>query len=316
MKKYCIVSLIIIVLCPLQILSAQSNRNSFFNKNGTVSQQNKALKYLADTIEVVNPREDDVVWSKIVYRVIDMRDKQNFQLYFPVQANSEYRNLMKLILDAMVSDSLPVKAYDKEFKGIIPLYSKPLSKEEIRQKFVAARLDTIDKKVIKNSLFDTNPLTQKDTIVNRELVDFTKSQLKFVIQEIVFFDKHSSRLYSKIIGIAPFSISNEVSLNFELSNTKLNAWETMYSSVICWFLFDELRPYLAKQYVIPNGNSTQRLTYDDFFGQHLYSSYILGDNNSRGWMLLQYLSDHEKIKKEQNRIETEMLNFEQDLWEY
>jgi len=33
-------------------------------------------------------------------------------------------------------------------------------------------------------------------------------------------------------------------------------------------------------------------------------------------MLLQYLTDPNKIRKEQKRIETELLNFEQDLWEY
>jgi hypothetical protein len=30
-----------------------------------------------------------------------------------------------------------------------------------------------------------------------------KNQLKFLTQEIVFFDKHSSRMYSKIMAIAP-----------------------------------------------------------------------------------------------------------------
>jgi hypothetical protein len=33
-------------------------------------------------------------------------------------------------------------------------------------------------------------------------------------------------------------------------------------------------------------------------------------------MLLQYLVNPDKIRKEQQRIETELLNFEQDLWEY
>ena len=74
--------------------------------------------------------------------------------------------------------------------------------------------------------------------------------------------------------------------------------------------------------MINNGNEVQRLTMDEFFAQRLYSSYLLGDNNMFGRMLLDYdqMVDEEKfeayVKKEQKRIETELLNFEQDLWEY
>ncbi len=87
-------------------------------------------------------------------------------------------------------------------------------------------------------------------------------------------------------------------------------------SILCWFSFDELRPYLAKQILIPNGNESERMTYDEFFAQKLYSSYLLGDSNMYNRMLLEYVVDPIKIKKEQSRIETEIMNFEQDLWEY
>jgi len=73
---------------------------------------------------------------------------------------------------------------------------------------------------------------------------------------------------------------------------------------------------LARQYVIPSGNDTQRLTYDEYFAQKFYSDYVIGDSNLNNRMLLQYLIDPLKIRKEQKRIETEILNFEQDLWEY
>ena len=41
-----------------------------------------------------------------------------------------------------------------------------------------------------------------------------------------------------------------------------------------------------------------------------------GDSNMFNRMLLQEYTDPEQILKEQKRIETELLNFEQDLWEY
>jgi hypothetical protein len=138
--------------------------------------------------------------------------------------------------------------------------------------------------------------------------------------EVVFFNKHYSRLYSKVLAIAPLYFYNESNVTtantggFDKSGD--NYWLSLTSSVTCWILFDELRPFLAKKYVIPNGNENQRTTFDDFFIQKMYFSYILGDSNMQNRMLLQSYTDPDRIRKEQKRIETEMLNFEQDLWEY
>jgi hypothetical protein len=128
-------------------------------------------------------------------------------------------------------------------------------------------------------------------------MQYVRNQLKFLIQEIIFFDKHTSRMYSKIIGIAPL---------YALHPDNVESKETMgyfRGSVICWFAYDELRPYLAKQYAIPNGNDTQRMTFDDFFSQKLYASYLLGDSNMFNRMLLDYVIDPAKVRKEHNRID-------------
>ena len=320
MKKYWIIAIVILVLS--NSLSGQSHLNPFFERNGTVSLQTAALDSLADTLAVVNHRDDDIVWSKTVYRVIDMRDKQNYQLYFPVTPNNENRSLFRLILEAALNDSL--KAFNCVEKEIKPAYDKVMSRDDFRKLFIYITLDPNDttyKIQDKEPLVVQNPLTQQDSIVKSLYAAYVKNQMKFIIQEIVYFDKHTSRLYSNIIGIAPFYGLNETNISFlglakRDANYKINAWDYLRSSVLCWFRFNDLRPYLARQYVIPNSNSTQRLTFDEFFSQKLYSSYLLGDSNNRGWMLLQYLTDAEKIRKEQQRIETEMLNFEQDLWEY
>ncbi len=311
MKKYWILTLLIFFSVSMQSLRAQSNPMSFFEKNGTVALQTTAMNALADTIAVVNHRYDDVVWYRIVYRIIDMRDKQNFQIYFPTIPNEKYRSLFRLILDAVVNDTL--KAYDKVERDIQPLYSNVLPKDSLKNTFVYITNDTVNKTTEKAQLIETDPITQKLSVSNFLYPAYIKDQLKFLTQEIVFFDKHTSRMYTKIIGIAPLYGLTESNISLGSSN---DAWSYFQSSVLCWFLFDELRPYLAKQYVISSGNDGQRLTYDEFFAQHLYSSYLLGDSNMNNRMLLQYLTNPDKIRKEQQRIETELLNFEQDLWEY
>jgi len=311
MKKYWILALVILVSVSTLSVRAQSKPLSFFEKNGTVALQTTSMDALADTIAVVNHRLDDVVWSRIVYRIIDMRDKQNYQLYFPTIANEQYKSLFRLILDAVVDGNL--NAYDKLERDIQPLYKSVMPKDSLKNTFVFITNDTVNRTVTKDQLIVEDPITRKLSVSKFLYPAYIKEQLKFLVQEIVFFDKHTSRLYSKIIGIAPLYALTESNVSLGTNN---NAWFYFQSSVLCWFLFDELRPYLSKQYVVPNGNETQRLTYDEYFAQHLYSSYILGDSNINNRMLLQYLVDPVKIKKEQQRIESELLNFEQDIWEY
>ena len=311
MKKYWIVSLVITISFFYNYVEAQETQMPFFEKNGTVAIQTTELNSLADTISVINHRADDIVWSRIVYRIIDMRDKQNYQLYFPVIPNEQYKSLFRVMLDATIKDSL--KAYDKIERDIQPLYKRVLSKDSLKNYFQIFEKDTINNTIRKTPLIIPDSITQQPVVSTYAYKDYVKNQLKFLVQEIVFFDKHTSRMYSKIIAIAPLYALTETNVTLD---TAVDAWSYFQSSVLCWFLFDELRPYLARQYVIPNGNNTQRLTYDEFFAQKFYSDYLLGDSNLNNRMLLQYLTDPNKIRKEQKRIETELLNFEQDLWEY
>jgi len=313
MKKYWIVSIITSLTFVSNLTIAQDQRVPFFNEKGTVRIQTTELDAMADTIATVNHRADDVVWSRIVYRVVDLRDKQNFQLYFPTRPNDEYRSLFRVMLDAVSSkSSKPLTAYSRNEREIKPLFQDEfvLKGMSLSNTFAFSD-DSTDVKIDpeKNIVkFDSvqNTTSVEPTYYN----DYVRNQYKFLIQEIVFFDKHTSRMYTKIMAIAPMYGASP------FNKEKENSWKYFQNSILCWFIFDDLRPYLAKQYVIPNGNETQRLTFDEFFAQKLYSSYILGDGNMLNKMLLQYVQNPDKIRKEQKRIETEILNTEQDLWEY
>lgn len=324
MRKLCVILLFALLFVGGQLVNAQSKPISFLEKNGTVSLQSAVLDSLADTLAVVNHRWDDVVWSRVVYRVIDMRDKQNYQLYFPKTPNDEYKSLFRVILEATFNDTL--KAYRKIERDIIPHYTEVIKKDTLISVMREAVLDQTsgnlkDPKDYDLAVFD--PVTQQTKVnqSNTNYLSFVENQYKYLTQEVVFFDRHMSRLYSKIIGIAPLMGNNADNVTtFRDGTNKIteqkDVWTYFCNSVLCWFLFDELKPYLAKHYVIPSGNDTQRLTFDEFFTQKLYSSYVLGDSNLNNRMILQSYTDPEKIRKEQQRIETELLNFEQDLWEY
>jgi len=301
MKKISFLLVIITLLCVIpDKVKSQETALSFFNKKGAIALQTTQMDALADTLAVINHREDDIVWYRIIYKVIDLRDKQNYQLYFPLRANKYYKSLFRLMLDAIV-DGVPV--YRRNAREIQPTFDEKI--DELDLPLVFAYDDERD-----NDLIHVDSITRTLKIGEDQYQQYIKSQVKFLTQEIIFFDKHYSRLYSKIIAIAPLNPNNP-------NNTRpRNRFEFLRESILCWFSFDELRPYMAKQYVIPNGNEAQRLTFDEFFAQKYYSSYLLGDANMFGRTMLNTYDTADKIKKEQKRIETELLNFELDLWEF
>jgi gliding motility associated protien GldN len=146
---------------------------------------------------------------------------------------------------------------------------------------------------------------------------FVRNQLKYIIQEVIFFDRHYSRLFKKITAIAPLNADNATFYE------GMPVMEALYGQILFWVPFDAFRPYMAKQYMTPKKNDNQRVTYDEFFEQRKFSSYIIGTNNVYNRMIPELVSSklegealREAIKKEQDRVENELLNVEQDLWEY
>ena len=252
----------------------------------------------------------------LIYRIIDLRQKQNFQLYFPVSPDDpDYRSLFRVILGGII-DGLPLYVKSSDVGDIKPDFNTPPMPKEMIPTFLNTDRD--------GSMGDGNIATSDYMLLNYDsttnvmrfnnyaYAGFVRNQYKYLIQEIVFFDRHTSRLHTKIIGIAPLQADN---VSYYEGMPVMDA---LYGQLLFWIAFDDLRPYLSAQFVIPSQNETKRVTYDEFFQKHLYSSYLVGEGNMYNRMLpdSHYDYDEAEIKREQARIEKELLDFEQDLWEY
>ena len=159
-------------------------------------------------------------------------------------------------------------------------------------------------------LLNYDSIADKMTFNGYSYNGFVRNQLKYMIQEVIFFDKHYSRMYSKILAIAPMNVDNAG------VHEDMSVMQALYGQILFWVPFDSFRPYMAQQYVTPRGSDSKRVTFDDFFMQKEYSSYLVGVNNIYSRMIPEIGTTYEEMQREQERIETELLNVEQDLWEY
>lgn len=319
---------ILAFVCLAVSLNAQHRVNSFFDELGTVRIETQELDENADTIATIFHRTDDVVWSRVVYRIIDMRFKQNYQLYFPTNPNDpKYWSLFRLILDAVVNGRENnqgqveyLNLYNFNDKGIKPIFADSMlvpRDRNMQAAFGVDKADFLDMDDPDGYLVLYDSLTNTISYNDYGYANFIRNQVKYVTMEVVFFNKHMSRFYTKLIAIAPL---------YAPLRAGQTIYEQLYSQVMFWILFDELRPFLARQYMIPTNNSSIRMTFDNFFAEHLYSSYIIGDDNMYDRIIAQgkgvkgsQLSpdfSEEWVHREQQRIADELLNTELDLWEY
>ena len=314
MKRICVIAGLLVAM--IASLSAQHLENPFFDSKGMARIQSREYSEARDTIINVSHRQDDVIWSRYVYRIIDMRYKQNYQLYFPTRYDDpDYRSLFKVIVDAIV-DGMPI--YQKGMDFFKPDFTTPMSKEMIPSMFLAddPTADYSDDPNHYNIAESDAMLIHYDSVSDQlsfhfyPYEAFVKNQLKYLVVELVFFDRHTSRMHTKLMAIAPMQSDKITTKEPEQITTAL------LESMLFWVAFDDLRPYMAQQFVIPSQNETRRVTFDEFFAKHLYTSYIIGEGNIYNRLIPDYAFTSEEIVKEQKRINTELLNFEQDLWEY
>ena len=272
-------------------------------KAGAPDSSKTALDYKVEVYEKENipfktpipyayVREADVMFEKVIWRMVDLREKRNMPLYYPTAKIGSRVNLVNLLL--MGVENGEITAYDANDPN--NEFVRPLNKEELNLQF-GAKQDTI---MVSDEDGNMVPMPRN---VERQ----TEQVRKLLIKEKVYFDKKHSVLNRVVIGICPIRV-------YSRDDSGEDAEVTMVKTM--WVYVPEARSVLARHPVFNRFNDAQNISFDDFFMQNRYEGHIYAISNVYNNRLISEYASGVDALYEAQRIENEIFDFEQDLWEY
>lgn len=273
---------------PFQNVKKSLRPNSAIDRNLITDRTPLAYEHL---------REDDAVYRQKVWREIDTREKLNLPFRYAADEDNGNQRFISILFKA-IQDG-PENGGVTVFSGVDDRFTTPLTIGEVAQ-IVAG---------------DPVTIPQYDSVGN-ELAPIVRapevnldSFYKFRIKEEVIFDKESSRLFWRIIGIAP--VKNII------TSTGLNIGETE----LFWVYYPEMRPIFAKYEVYNGKNYGARMSWEELFESRMFYGRIIKSTLENPYD--QYLSNQTGLKGnnilqllEGENIKEKIFNYEQNLWSY
>lgn len=231
-------------------------------------------------------READVMWKRRIWRIIDLREKINLPLYYPITADVNGMRSLTNVLYKAVTEEVSLRVYSSSVDDfsieITPGDVKKLT-EKSYEKTIPSMLDpSIDTTIVVSESFSANRVK------------------KLLIKEEWFFDRQRSVLDVRILGISPL---------YEQDDKEKG------DQPLFWVYFPEARTLLAKYDVFNRNNPTERRSFDDIFWKRQFSSYIIKEENVYDRSINEYKKGMDALL-ESNRIKDEIIIFEHDLWEF
>lgn len=238
-------------------------------------------------------RESDAAYVQKIWREIDTREKMNLPFRYSVDEDNGNQRFISILFKAIQDGDVTA------FSSIDDRFTTPLTVAEVAKtvsggEVVVPILDTLG-----------NIESYKTTTAEVNLDSF----YQFRIKEEVIFDKESSRLFWRILGIAP--VKNLI------SSEGIN----LGPSALFWVYYPDLRPTLTKYEAYNGKNQGARMTWEEIFESRMFYGRIVKssmDNPYDNFLdakaglrdkPMRQLMEGEKIK---NKI----FNYEQNLWQY
>ncbi|WP_396192349.1 gliding motility protein GldN [Flavobacterium sp.] len=246
----------------------------------------------------------DVLMGKTTWEIIDLDERVNFPLYFPVDTafvGKERRSLFQVLLNG-IKDGKITEVYGDDYFNS----KKTLKDMESIFKYV----DTTDAGIDE---FNTDIEGYKSgaKVLDKQYIEETVLTAADVsgykIKGFWYFDKRQSELKYRLLAICPIAT--------EARDKSKGNTDTID---LFWVYFPAIRDVLHEAKAFNDKNSAMPITFDHLLNSRRFSGVIYKEENVYGDRTIQdYMKDNSQLQLlESERVKEKIRNFEQDMWNY
>ena len=241
----------------------------------------------------------DILWSKTTWEIIDLDERVNFPLYYPIDTNnigSERRSLYDVLIKNIKNGNISEVYADSYF-------SEKRTLRDIEGSLVYS--DTTDLGIEQfNAVGSVDP-----EYVRRFTLDAGDIE-EWRIRGVWYLDKRQGELRYRMLAICP--VANE-------ARSKAFPDDGVDAKVeLFWVWYPGARELLHKAKAFNRKNTSQPISYDHLLNSRRFNAVIYKDDNVQGDRgVADYINDNALMQLlESDRIKDQIRNIEIDLWNY
>ncbi|HET6723802.1 MAG TPA: gliding motility protein GldN [Chitinophagaceae bacterium] len=245
-------------------------------------------------------RADDALYTQRVWRDIDIREKINLPFRYQANDDNGDQRFVSILVKAVKEElkkgnAIAFSADDDRFTTFLDSagFEKAVGG--------GGECDT-------NAVYDLNDPTK----IVKYVVNCNKLNpddvIKFRIKEEWVFDREASRMFVRILGIAPLRTIMAQDGITERGVTPL-----------FWIYYPDVRSVLARYEVYnPKNMGMSRMTWEELFEARMFSSYIIKStlDNPTNKFIRNLINDPILRLLEGDNTKDKIFNYEQNLWQY
>lgn len=238
----------------------------------------------------------DIMWSITTWEIIDLDERANFPLYFPIDTtgvSSDRRSLFDVLMKAVKAGKLTEIYYDSYF-------TEKKDYENLKESF--QMIDTMEVGI--QALNNGDPFLP-EYIMKRDLTADAIKQ--YHIKGIWYFDKRQGELKYRLLAIAPAAPSVA---ELDKEGAKIRP--------LFWVWYPAAREILHNAKVFNINNSAKPISFDHLLNSRRFTAVIYKEDNVyNDREIVDYLPSNSMYQLlESDRIREKVRNREHDLWAY
>jgi gliding motility associated protien GldN len=250
----------------------------------------------------------DVLMGKTIWEEIDLDEKVNFPLYFPVpnagspaDISKDRRSLFQVLFDAVESGKI-TDVYETSYFNAKKTF-KDITSTLTFSRITDAGIEEMNKDP---EGYSSGRLVLDPQYVNNSIVDASDIS-SYKIKGYWYFDKRQSEMKYRLLAICPMA------LQAQDKDVKDGVAKELF-----WIYFPAVRDILHEAKSFNDKNSAMPISFDHLLNSRRFSGNIYKEENVYGDREIdEYIPAHSQNQLlESERVKEKIRSFESDMWNY